>query len=66
MIEPAFIDALIPVLTLLPITAPNFLLPESILFPLWITSMVFLSSRRFAILVPEPKLLCSPTIESPT
>ena len=49
MIEPAFIDAFIPVLTFLPIIAPNFLLPESLFFPLWITSIVFLSNLRLAI-----------------
>ena len=61
IMQPTFIEALIPVCTPSPTMAPSLRRP--VFRPIAFIS--FLSSFRFAILVPEPKLQSSPIMLSP-
>ena len=65
-IVPELIEVFMPVFVLSPMIAPSFLLFVFTYLPLCTTTISFLSSLKFAILVPDPKLQFSPSIESPT
>ena len=65
IIFPHIILTLIPVITLGPITVPNFRRFESMTLSFILTLMFLLSSRKLATLVPAPKLTFSHMMLSP-
>lgn len=63
---PGIKEVFIPVFTLSPNIVPSLRLPVSIFLFFIVIFICFSSSRRFAVMVPAPKLQFSPIILSPT